>query len=203
MNENINDMLSSLPKQQAIKLTEISKTRPQMESISSRNLIKNLPWVNVTGGHYRVNRRKVLEIRPGLVTFTTKTDKGKPTNIPIILGSSLSQMPSLSKIQDEDVLNLIAAAAKKVEIKKGDLVVKYDSKPTNLYIIYSGKVGFYKPGKFDENNEVGAMGPSQYFGGFGLHYDSSPAPLKDTGDDGKPAKPAPEKPLKGSIMQKR
>ncbi len=152
-----------------------------MESISSRNLIKNLPWVSVTGGHYRVNRRQVLEIRPGMVTF--KTEKG---NTPVILGPSLSQMPSLSKIKDNDVLDRIAASASKQEINKGELIVEYNSVPTHLYIIYSGKVSFFKPGKFDDDHVQGSMGPSQYFGGFGLHYDATPLPVKDDENEGTP-----------------
>jgi len=84
MDENLR---RSLPKEQARPLTTTHKTRPQMEGISSRNLLKVLPWVNVTGGFYRVNRRQVLEIRPGMVTFASP--EGKPE----ILGLLLRRCP--------------------------------------------------------------------------------------------------------------
>jgi len=108
MSDKLNALITSLPKEQARPLTETTKTRPQMEAISSRHLLKLLPWVNVNGGYYRVNRRQVLEIRPGLVTFDT-SDK-----VPKIFAPSLAQMPGLSKIQDEELQKRIAAAAERV-----------------------------------------------------------------------------------------
>ncbi len=158
--------LRSLPKEQAKVLTEVTKTRPQMESISSRNLIKYLPWVNVTGGHYRVNRRQVLEIRPGMVTFDA-TDNANPK----IVAQTLNQMPSLRKIKDDRILQQIADIAVKTPFNKNDVIVKVDDVPTHIYIIYSGKVTFREKGVFELNNATGSMGPQQYFGGFGLHYE--------------------------------
>jgi len=170
MSEKLNALITSLPKEQARPLTEISKTRPQMESISSRNLLKYLPWVNVSGGYYRVNRRQVLEIRPGLVSF----DTSHPA--PEIYGPSLSQMPSLSKIKDDELLNRIAAVAEREEFAKNAPIVNGGTVPTHLHIIYSGKVSFFEPGVYDFANATGTMGPAQYFGGFGLYSDKdSPA----------------------------
>ena len=167
MSEKLNNIITSLPKEQARPLTTTTKTRPQMESISSRNLLKSLPWVNVSGGFYRVNRRQVLEIRPGLVTFDT-TDK-----LPEIFGPSLSQMPSLSKIQDEAILKRIAEAGVREEFKKDDYLVKHGTKATHIYVIYSGKIAFLEPGVYDVDHATGNMGSSQYFGGFGLYFDKS------------------------------
>ncbi len=165
MSDKLNLKLTSLPKEQAKPLTEITKTKPQMEGISSRNLIKHLPWVSVTGGFYRVNRRQVLEIRPGKVTFDTGESGPK------IYGPSLSQMPSLSKIENDEILKRIADAAVLQEFEKNTAILEQGSVPKEIYIIYSGKVSFIEPGVFELNNETGSMGPSQYFGGFGLHYD--------------------------------
>lgn len=165
MNEHLKSTITSLPKEQARPLTEISKTRPQMESISSRNLIKFLPWVNVTGGYYRVNRRQVLEIRPGLVTF----DPAEQT--PTIFGPSLSQMPCMSIIEDEELLKRIAASAEVARFNKNDKIVTHDTEATHIHIIYSGKVAFFEPGVYDFDNATGTMGPAQYFGGFGLYHD--------------------------------
>jgi len=173
MSDKLNALITSLPKEQARPLTETTKTRPQMEAISSRHLLKLLPWVNVNGGYYRVNRRQVLEIRPGLVTFDT-SDK-----VPKIFAPSLAQMPGLSKIQDEELQKRIAAAAERVEFAKNSNIVKLGSKPAYIYIIYSGKVSFFEKGVFDFDNATGTMGTSQYFGGFGLYYDKdNPADKK-------------------------
>ena len=90
----------SLPKEQARQLTTTHKTRPQMEAISSRNLIKVLPWVNVSGGFYRVNRRQMLQIHPYKVTFKEDEDGNL-----VIYGPSLNQMPVFKNIKNERVLN--------------------------------------------------------------------------------------------------
>ena len=41
----------------ARNLATTTKTVPQMQGITSRWLLKMLPWVQVSGGPYRVNRR--------------------------------------------------------------------------------------------------------------------------------------------------
>lgn len=166
MSDKLNFNLHSLPKEQAKTLTEITKTRPQMEGISSRNLIKHLPWVNVQGGYYRVNRRQILEIRPGIVTFQPSAA------VPTILSESLSQMPSLRKITDKALLEKIANAAENVEFARDAQILTQGTEPSQIYIIYSGKVSFYQSGVFDESNITGSMSTGQYFGGFGLHYDA-------------------------------
>jgi CRP-like cAMP-binding protein len=165
----------TLPKEQARTLASTTKTRPQMESISSRSLLKVLPWVNVSGGYYRVNRRQVLEIRPGMVSFIeAKRKEGEDRNSErpmVIVGSTLSQMPSLSKIKDEQLLNRIAEAAEMETFVKGQNLVDHKSVPTHLFIILSGKVSFLQPGVYDVANATGSMGAGQYFGGFGLYYE--------------------------------
>src|ERR1035437_8600922 len=143
MSDELDVKRLSLPKEQARTLASTTKTRPQMESISSRSLLKVLPWVNVSGGYYRVNRRQILEIRPGMVTFIKAEkkegdDKNKEGDL-IIYGQSLSQMPSLSKIKDEELLKRIAAEAKKEDFAKGAKIVDHGTVPTHLFIILSGK----------------------------------------------------------------
>ncbi|MEV6830089.1 Crp/Fnr family transcriptional regulator, partial [Amycolatopsis sp. NPDC051102] len=48
---------SSLSRAAARTLATTTKSVPQMQGISSRWLLKLLPWVEVSGGAYRVNRR--------------------------------------------------------------------------------------------------------------------------------------------------
>src|SRR6476659_9682489 len=43
----------------ARNLATTTKTRPKMQSITPRWLLSVLPWVDVHGGTYRVNRTKV------------------------------------------------------------------------------------------------------------------------------------------------
>lgn len=162
---------SSLHKEQARALTTTHKTRPQMEAISSRNLLKVLPWVNVQGGYYRVNRRLVIEIRAGKVSFIEPVDQ----NPLAILPESLKQIPSFRNIDDDSVLSQIADAAVEGNFEKGDAIVLDNpdaTLDTHIYIIVSGKVSFFDPGVYDADNPddtdyekaIGALGIGQFFG---------------------------------------
>ena len=54
---------TSLDTSAARNLATTTKSAPQMQGISSRWLLRQLHWLNVTGGVYRVNRR--LSLAPG------------------------------------------------------------------------------------------------------------------------------------------
>ncbi|MET8853081.1 Crp/Fnr family transcriptional regulator, partial [Amycolatopsis sp. NPDC004625] len=62
---------SSLSRAAARTLATTTKSLPQMQGISTRWLLKLLPWVEVSGGAYRVNRRLSYAVGDGRVTFTT------------------------------------------------------------------------------------------------------------------------------------
>jgi hypothetical protein len=54
----------SLSTAAARNLATTTKSVPQMQAITSRCLLRMLPWVRVKGGTYRVNRRLRYEVRP-------------------------------------------------------------------------------------------------------------------------------------------
>ena len=47
----------SLSTAAARQLTTTTKSAPQMQGITARWLLRFIPWVDVSGGVYRVNRR--------------------------------------------------------------------------------------------------------------------------------------------------
>ncbi|MEZ4805013.1 MAG: family 2B encapsulin nanocompartment shell protein [Bacteroidia bacterium] len=169
----------SLPKEQARPLTTTQKTRPQMEGKSSRNLLKVLPWVNVQGGYYRVNRRRILEIRPGKVSFTNTEKIGLRIYPP-----SLAQMPSFREVNNEKILENIAKKAELVDFKKGETIFSNEKKnqPKAIYIIVQGKVSFYEKGVFNFDNKIGTSGSGFYFGEYALFTGESIVPFKATAD---------------------
>jgi CRP-like cAMP-binding protein len=170
---------NSLPKEQARPLTTTHKTRPQNEGISSRNLLKFMPWVNVSGGYYRVNRRRVLELRRGKVSFLT-SNKGEVQ----IYAPSLAQMPSFRKVNNDKILENIAKKAELVEFKKGDTIFTNEKKnqPKNVYIVVQGKVSLYETGVFNYDNKIGSAGTGFYFAEFALFTGSSLIPFKTIAD---------------------
>ncbi len=64
-----NGRLTSLSTVAARRLATTTKSEPQMQAITSRWLLKMLPWVDVRGGAYRVNRRLQLGVGRGRVRF--------------------------------------------------------------------------------------------------------------------------------------
>ena len=62
---------TSLSTQAARNLTTTTKSAPQMQGITSRWLLKVLPWVAVSGGTYRVNRRLSYAVGDGIISFTS------------------------------------------------------------------------------------------------------------------------------------
>ncbi|MFC5946573.1 Crp/Fnr family transcriptional regulator, partial [Micromonospora harpali] len=61
----------SLGTDAARNLATTTKSTPQMQEISSRWLLRMPPWVQVSGGTYRVNRRLTYTVGDGRVSFTT------------------------------------------------------------------------------------------------------------------------------------
>lgn len=171
------ELFHSLPQEQARALTTTHKTRPQMEGISSRNLIKFLPWVNVEGGRYRVNRRRILDFRPGKVTFTIVETPGENTSTviktPYLDGPSLSRVPIFHNIKDKDILSKIAATAVRQDFAKDETIVTYDELAKHLYFIFKGKVSFFSKGPFNNEHRTGITGTGFYFGEFGLIPDDT------------------------------
>jgi hypothetical protein len=60
----------SLGTEAARNLATTTKSAPQMQEITSRWLLKLLPWVETKGGVFRVNRRLSYTVGDGRVTFT-------------------------------------------------------------------------------------------------------------------------------------
>ncbi|NRA10627.1 MAG: cyclic nucleotide-binding domain-containing protein [Crocinitomicaceae bacterium] len=166
---------TTLPKEQARALTTTHKTRPQMEGISSRNVSKVLPWVNVTGGYYRVNRRQVLEIRPGQVSWNT-TDGVE--DVPRALNpDSLIQMPGFRHVSDSALLTLIAGAGIEEDFIKDDVIVANTTAPDHIYIILKGKVSLVEPGELNNNHSIGTISSGFYFGEFTYYAGKPPFPF--------------------------
>lgn len=162
MSDGNDHVITSLPQSQARPLTTTHKTRPQMEAISSRHLLKLLPWVNVTGGFYRVNRRRVLRIIHGLVTI------GDDGGEPVIELKSMSELPFLRDVDDDGILQQVKDAAVREDVAEGDEIVSEGDPSTFLYVIAKGKIRFTEPGGFDDTHQVAVWGQGHHFDDLGL-----------------------------------
>lgn len=100
--ETENNVRRSLSTSTAGLLAHTTKSEPQMQGISSRWLTRVLPWTQVNGGVYRVNRRLTHTVGNGEVEFVI--DGGSARVIPL----ELQELPALRHFDDEDVLRGLA-----------------------------------------------------------------------------------------------
>ncbi|NED84816.1 Crp/Fnr family transcriptional regulator, partial [Streptomyces sp. SID11233] len=73
-----------------------------MQEITSRWLLKALPWVSVQGGTYRVNRRLSYSVGDGRVTFV---QTGSQVSV---IPDELRELPPLRDFDDTDALRELA-----------------------------------------------------------------------------------------------
>jgi hypothetical protein len=93
---------TSLDTAAARNLATTTKSVPQMQEITSRWLLKMLPWVQVSGGTYRVNRRLSYAVGDGRVTFTTTGAEVR------VIPQELRELALLRGFDDDEVLRVLA-----------------------------------------------------------------------------------------------
>src|SRR5580658_1722902 len=95
---NGQDEQRSLSTAAARNLATTTKTVPQVQGITSRWLLRMLPWVQVSGGAYRVNRRLSYTVGGGKVSFAQTGDDVR------VIPPSLREVPPLYGLDDDAVL---------------------------------------------------------------------------------------------------
>src|SRR6185295_14933718 len=126
----------------ARQLTTVTKSAPQMEGLTSRWLLKILPWVSVKGGGYRVNR-VVRVLRDGRVAFTNTGATAQ------IIPATLSELSFLNDFNDLAVLNALAGRFTQQEFKAGDEIVTQGKPADQFVLIVHGKADKLGLGEYD------------------------------------------------------
>jgi hypothetical protein len=148
----------SLSTAAARNLATTTKSEPQMQGISSRWLLKVLPWVNVTAGAYRVNRRLSYAVGDGRVTFT---NVGADVQV---VPQELGELPLLRSFADVDVLVELAGRFVQQEFAAGELIVESGRPADRVYLIAHGKVSKIGVGKYGDDAVLGTLADGAYFG---------------------------------------
>ncbi|MFK8844835.1 family 2B encapsulin nanocompartment shell protein [Streptomyces sp. Ac-502] len=144
--------LTSLSTQAARQLATTTKTRPQMQAITSRWLLKMLPWVDVKGGTYRVNRRLQLRTGRGRVQF----EHNGADDIKVI-PRTLTELPALRGYPDTEVLKEIAGRFRVREVRAGQVLFEAGQPVSEAYLVVHGRFTRYAPGKYGEQEVVGVV----------------------------------------------
>ncbi|MFJ5774121.1 family 2B encapsulin nanocompartment shell protein [Streptomyces sp. NPDC093094] len=142
--------LTSLSTQAARRLTTTTKTRPQMQAITSRWLLKTLPWVDVRGGTYRVNRRLTLRTGRGRVHF----EHNGADDIRVI-PQTLTELPVLRGYSDAEVLAEIAGRFQVREVRAGEVLFEAGQPVTEICLVVHGRFTRYATGKYGDEAVTG------------------------------------------------
>jgi CRP-like cAMP-binding protein len=142
----------------ARNLATTTKTVPQMQGISSRWLLKLLPWVEVVGGAYRVNRRLSYAIGDGRLSFTNVGSEVR------VVPEELCELPLLRGCNDTAVLNALADRFVQREFAPGDVIVQAGQPADQVLLIAHGKVNKIGPGKYDDETVLGVLADGDHFG---------------------------------------
>ena len=144
--------LTSLSTQAARQLATTTKSEPQMQAISSRWLLRTLPWVDVKGGTYRVNRRLQLRIGRGRVQF----EQNGADDIKVI-PETLTELPVLRGYSDIDVLKEVATRFRVREVRAGQVLFQAGQRVTEAYLVVHGKFTRFTEGKYGEEEITGVV----------------------------------------------
>lgn len=160
LDRNVEDRRAqtSLSTAAARKLAHTTKTAPQMQGITPRWLLRMLPWVQVNGGVYRVNRRLVHAVGDGRVEFTNIGAKVQ------VIPQTLCEMPLLRGFEDMDLLGTLASRFVQQEFKAGDVIVQAGTPAEHVYVIAHGKVNRLREGKFGDPIVLDVLADGDHFG---------------------------------------
>jgi CRP-like cAMP-binding protein len=146
----------------ARNLATTTKSAPQMQEITSRWLLRMLPWVQVQGGTYRVNRRLSYSVGDGRVTFVQTGDR--VTVIPAELG----ELPALRDFADEEVLAELARRCEQREIVAGQVIAAAGESADRVFLLAHGKVEKVGTGPYGDETVLGVHADGAYFGDHSL-----------------------------------
>jgi CRP-like cAMP-binding protein len=143
---------TSLSTRAARQLATTTKSEPQMQAITSRWLLKALPWVDVKGGTYRVNRRLQLRIGRGRVQF----DQHGADDVKVI-PETLTELPALRGYTDLAALREISSRFRVREVRAGQVLVDAGQPVTEAYLVVHGRFTRYTTGKYGEEEILGVI----------------------------------------------
>ena len=142
----------------ARQLATTTKSPPMMQGVGPRWLLKLLPWVDVTAGTFRVNRRLSYAVGDGRLSFS---------NIGVqvqVVPEELSELPLLRGFDDQEFLNTLASKFVQREYKPGDLIVEKGKPADHVVLIAHGKANKLGQGKYGDDTILDVLADGAHFG---------------------------------------
>jgi len=148
----------SLSTEAARNLTTTTKSKPQMRGITTRWLLKMLPWVDVAGGSYRVNRRLSYAIGDGRLSFVNEGNDIR------VVPAELRELPLLREFTDDAALAALANRFEQRQYAAGDLIVQTGQERGELFLLAHGKANKLKPGQYGDDQITDVLADGDHFG---------------------------------------
>jgi hypothetical protein len=153
----MNDQLS-LSTAAARKLATTTKSVPQMQGITPRWLLRMLPWVETTGGTYRVNRRTTFALGDGRLSFSVTGSDVR------VIPAELTELPPLRDLADADVLAALADRFRREDLAPGQVIAEFGSRVDDVVLIAHGKVARSGIGAYGAGTDLGTFADGDYLG---------------------------------------
>ncbi|MFG3054328.1 family 2B encapsulin nanocompartment shell protein [Kitasatospora sp. NPDC048239] len=154
----------------ARNLATTTKSAPQMQGISPRWLLRMLPWVEVSGGTYRVNRRLRYSVGRGRVSCVKTGPEVR------IVPPTLREVPVLRGFEDDAVLEQLAGRFVQRDFAVGDVLVDSGAPIDEVFIVAHGKVDRIGTGKYGEETVVGSLADGDHLGDEALQQEDGTWP---------------------------
>jgi CRP-like cAMP-binding protein len=149
---------TSLGTAAARNLATTTKSAPQMQEITSRWLLRMLPWVETKGGAYRVNRRLSYTVGDGRVEFVQ--DGATVRVIPRELG----ELALLSGFDDVEVLTALADRCVQRDFESGETLAVRGAPADQLHLIAHGRISQTAEGSYDDEVALDVLADGDRFG---------------------------------------
>ncbi|MFD7547893.1 family 2B encapsulin nanocompartment shell protein [Streptomyces sp. NPDC059578] len=149
---------SSLSTAAARNLATTTKSVPQMQEITSRWLLRLLPWVQVSGGTYRVNRRLTYAVGDGRIEFIQ--DGAEVRVIPQELG----ELALLRGFEDEAVLAALAGRCVQRDFRAGEVLAERGAPAERIHLVAHGRIEKIATGPYGDDNVTGVVADGDRFG---------------------------------------
>jgi CRP-like cAMP-binding protein len=148
----------SLSTAAARNLATTTKSVPQMQGITTRWLLRLLPWVEASGGTYRVNRRLTYTIGDGRIDFASTGARSQ------IIPAELGEFAALRGFENEAVLATLADRFEQRQFNAGDVITEFGHETDRVYVIVHGRVAKIGSGKYGNETMAGVLADGQFFG---------------------------------------
>lgn len=158
---------SSLSTRAARNLATTTKSAPQMQGISSRWLLRMLPWVQTEGGVYRVNRRLSYTVGDGRIEFVSTGAQVR------VIPQELGELPGLQGFEDDEVLARLAERFEQVELEPGETVAELGGPVDRIILIAHGKLSRLGVGHYGHEAVLGVLADGGYLGEQALQSESA------------------------------